>query len=222
MGIFISNILAGFFIVGSAFFVVWLVYYMQFHFTSVRTLPSMATLPTRAVVGILLSAIPVFVSVFLLLKFDTEIQQFLFDSNTTTFFVSGLYIVLFLWISWICFVFRCEKRIWKHQNPKHCRLVLQTINKSTKVEGIAIRSIDGIKNGRGVGFSWFNGYLVAAGIHEIEFEFYTYRKFHSHSMKDPIYTKNITMDFLPDAVYNVEARAGCRKFRISRVMGWNR
>ena len=76
MGIFISNILAGFFIVGSAFFVVWLVYYMQFHFTSVRTLPSMATLPTRAVVGILLSAIPVFVSVFLLLKFDTEIQQF--------------------------------------------------------------------------------------------------------------------------------------------------
>ena len=111
---------------------------------------------------------------------------------------------------------------WKHQNPKHCRLVLQTINKSTKVEGIAIRSIDGIKNGRGVGFSWFNGYLVAAGIHEIEFEFYTYRKFHSHSMKDPIYTKNITMDFLPDAVYNVEARADCRKFRISRVMGWNR
>ena len=158
----------------------------------------------------------------LLLKFDTEIQQILFDSNTTTFFVSGLYIVLFLWISWICFVFRREKRIWKHQNPKHCRLVLQTINKSTKVEGIAIRSIDGIKNGRGVGFSWFNGYLVAAGIHEIEFEFYTYRKFHSHSMKDPIYTKNITMDFLPDAVYNVEARAGCRKFRISRVMGWNR
>lgn len=63
MGIFISNILAGFFIVGSAFFVVWLVYYMQFHFTSVRTLPSMATLPTRSVVGILLSAIPVFVSV---------------------------------------------------------------------------------------------------------------------------------------------------------------
>ena len=85
-----------------------------------------------------------------------------------------------------------------------------------------IRSIDGIKNGRGVGFSWFNGYLVAAGIHEIEFEFYTYRKFHSHSVKDPIYTKNITMDFLPDAIYNIEARADCRKFRISRVMGWNR
>lgn len=86
----------------------------------------------------------------------------------------------------------------------------------------ACRIKDGIKNGRGVGFSWFNGYLVAAGIHEIEFEFYTYKKFHSHSVKDPIYTKNITMDFLPDAIYNVEARADCRKFRISRVMGWNR
>ena len=123
MGIFISNILAGFFIVGSVFFVVWLVYYMQFHFTSVRTLPSMATLPTRSVVGILLSAIPVFVSVFLLLKFDTEIQQILFDSNTTTFFVSGLYIVLFLWISWIC------KPLINQQKSKALLFVASTVSK---------------------------------------------------------------------------------------------
>ncbi len=50
--------------------------------------------------------------------------------------------------------------------------------------------------------------LDAAGIHEIEFEFYKYMKFHSHSMKDPIYTKNITMDCLPVLQHCRQHQAG--------------
>ena len=87
-----------------------------------------------------------------------------------------------------------------------------------QIEGVSIRSIDDINNGHGVSFSWINGRFIAAGKHKVTFQFYTYQKFNRYAAMNIVYTKDITMEFLPGAVYIVEARSGNKNFRITRDM----
>ena len=87
-----------------------------------------------------------------------------------------------------------------------------------QIEGVSIRSIDDINNGHGVSFSWINGRFIAAGKHKVTFQFYTYQKLQRYAAMNIVYTKDITMEFLPGAVYMVEARPGSKNFHVTRDM----
>ena len=178
----------------------------------------MVTLRVKAILGILAATFLTVVSVVLSVRYNHELQQLfpnIFEYGVfPAVSLSAVILLSFL----ICFVFKYEKAVWLHRNPKRSRLMLQAVNHTFKVKGVSIGSIDGINNGRGVSFSWFDGRFIAAGKHKVTFQFYTYRKLRRYAAMDIVYTKDITMEFLPGAVYIVEARSGNKNFRITRDM----
>ncbi|WP_315562189.1 hypothetical protein [Segatella oris] len=194
------------------------VFFLVFHFSPVRTLPSMVTLRVKAILGILAATFLTVVSVVLSVRYNHELQQLfpnLFEYGVLpAVSLSAVILLSFL----ICFVFKYEKAVWLHRNPKRSRLMLQAVNHTFKVKGVSIGCIDGINNGRGVSFSWFDGRFIAAGKHKVTFQFYTYRKLRRYAAMDIVYTKDITMEFLPGAVYMVEARPGSKNFYVTRDM----
>ena len=82
----------------------------------------------------------------------------------------------------------------------------------------AIRSIDGVVNGRGISFSWVNGYLIAKGKHKIELECYKYAKFRKNFSYNSIYSKVVTIDVVPGVNYAIETQPDKQSFYISRTL----
>ena len=184
------------FVLLGAFALVILVFNLIFECSPIRSFPSMTTLPVRS--------------------YDRELQQ-LFPNFFEIFPVAPLIAVILL-SCLICLIFKYEKNVWFRCHPKRSKLILQAVNHMFQIEGVSIRSIDDINNGHGVSFSWINGRFIAAGKHKVTFQFYTYQKLERYADMKIVYTKDITMEFLPGAVYIVEARSGNKDFRITRDM----
>ena len=204
------------FVLLGAFALVILVFNLIFACSPIRSFPSMTTLPVRSRLGILAATLLTPVSIVLLICYDRELQQ-LFPNFFEIFPVAPLIAVILL-SCLICLIFKYEKNVWFRCHPKRSKLILQTVNHMFRIEGVLILSIDDINNGYGVSFSWFNGRFIAAGKHKVTFQFYTYQKFNRCAAMNIVYTKDITMEFLPGAVYIVEARSGNKNFRITHDM----
>nr|WP_314686381.1 hypothetical protein [uncultured Porphyromonas sp.] len=204
------------FVLLGAFALVILVFNLIFECSPIRSFPSMTTLPVRSRLGILAATLLTPVSIVLLICYDRELQQ-LFPNFFEIFPVAPLIAVILL-SCLICLIFKYEKNVWFRCHPKRSKLILQTVNHMFRIEGVLILSIDDINNGYGVSFSWFNGRFIAAGKHKVTFQFYTYQKLERYADMKIVYTKDITMEFLPGAVYIVEARSGNKNFRITRDM----
>ncbi len=204
------------FVLLGAFALVILVFNLIFECSPIRSFPSMTTLPVRSRLGILAATLLTPVSIVLLICYDRELQQ-LFPNFFEIFPVAPLIAVILL-SCLICLIFKYEKNVWFRCHPKRSKLILQAVNHMFQIEGVSIRSIDDINNGHGVSFSWINGRFIAAGKHKVTFQFYTYQKLERYADMKIVYTKDITMEFLPGAVYIVEARSGNKNFRITRDM----
>lgn len=111
------------------------VFFLVFHFSPVRTLPSMVTLRVKAILGILAATFLTVVSVVLSVRYNHELQQLfpnLFEYGVfPAVSLSAVILLSFL----ICFVFKYEKAVWLHRNPKRSRLMLQAVNHTFKVKG---------------------------------------------------------------------------------------
>ena len=206
------------FVLLGAFALVILVFNLIFECSPIRSFPSMTTLPVRSRLGILAATFLTAVSIVLSVCYDRELQQ-LFPN----FFEYGIFpvaplIAVILLSCLICLIFKYEKNVWFRCHPKRSKLILQAVNHMFQTEGVSILSIDDINNGHGVSFSWINGRFIAAGKHKVTFQFYTYQKLERYADMKIVYTKDITMEFLPGAVYIVEARSGNKDFRITRDM----
>ena len=114
----------------------------------------------------------------------------------------------------IVVIFRIEKRAWLRRNPKHSRLFLPKYNKRVRNFGVSISKVDDITYGRGVSFSWFDGYFIAAGRHRVTFQFYEYRFLKYRAGHKIIYKKEMEFNFHPGAVYVIEVLPDIQTFRI--------
>jgi len=201
-----------------AIFSVWLIYYVIFKFSINRYIPSLKTLSIRAIVLILLGLFSFIFTYFWFFYYNSTNHQFSFYGYTPPPFVFEVGVFPHLLLSWIGVVFWLEKQNWVRQNPKYGRLILQESNNFSHIEGVAIRSIDGVVNGRGISFSWVNGYLIAKGKHKIELEFYKYAKFRKNFSYNSIYSKVVTIDVVPGVNYAIEAQPDKQSFYISRTL----
>lgn len=111
-------------------------------------------------------------------------------------------------------IFKYEKRAWLRRNPKHSRLFLPKYNKRVRNFGVSISKVDDITYGRGVSFSWFDGYFIAAGRHRVTFQFYEYRFLKYRAGHKIIYKKEMEFNFHPGAVYVIEVLPDIQTFRI--------
>lgn len=87
------------------------VFFLVFHFSPVRTLPSMVTLRVKAILGILAATFLTVVSVVLSVRYNHELQQLfpnLFEYGVfPAVSLSAVILLSFL----ICFVFKYEKAV---------------------------------------------------------------------------------------------------------------
>lgn len=100
------------------------------------------------------------------------------------------------------------------RNPKHSRLFLPKYNKRVRNFGVSISKVDDITYGRGISFSWFDGYFIAAGRHRVTFQFYEYRFLKRHAAHKVIYKKEMEFNFHPGTVYVIEVLPDIQTFRI--------
>ena len=114
----------------------------------------------------------------------------------------------------IVVIFRIEKSAWLRRNPQHCRLFFPSWNEGAKNMMVSIGKIDDINYGRGVSFSWFDGYFIAAGRHRVTFQFYEYRFLKRHAAHKVIYKKEMEFNFHPGTVYVIEVLPDIQTFRI--------
>lgn len=114
----------------------------------------------------------------------------------------------------IVVIFRIEKSAWLRRNPKHSRLFLPKYNKRVRNFGVSISKVDDITYGRGVSFSWFDGYFIAAGRHRVTFQFYEHRFLKRRAAHKVIYKKEMEFNFHPGTVYVIEVLPDIQTFRI--------
>lgn len=204
------------FVILGAYALITLPFFLIFLHLPFRSLPSMLTLPVRSILAILAVAICITAGIFMSFNYGVELRQHfssIFPYRQTPFLPLVAMPLLEILIS---IIFKYEKSAWLRLHPERSRLILQAVNRTFQVEGVSISSIDDLNNGRGVSFSWFDGRFIAAGEHKVTFQFYVYSKLKRHAPMHVIYTKNITMRFIPSAVYIVEACPENETFHITR------
>ncbi len=204
------------FVLIGAYSLLLVVFFLIYRYLPFRSLPSMVTLPVRSILLIIAVTIGCAVLISKSFKYDIVLSQYFSDISPVGYLLSLPLIIMLLLMIIIVIIFKVEKEIWLHQHPERSRLILQSVNKLFHAEGVSVRSIDDINNGRGVSFSWFDGRFIASGKHRVTFEFFTYGKLKRNNTKRIIYTKDITMKFISGIVYIVEAKPENNTFHITR------
>ena len=183
---------------------IYLCNYIFYRFSPVRSFPDVTTLSGWAMVGLLVA----FVSPIAF--FFCELGGLFSDQLVRTL----LPIIVILIVVSPIGIFKYEKRAWLRRNPKHSRLFLPKYNKRVRNFGVSISKVDDITYGRGVSFSWFDGYFIAAGRHRVTFQFYEYRFLKRHAAHKVIYKKEMEFNFHPGTVYVIEVLPDIQTFRI--------
>ena len=175
-----------------------------YRFSPVRSFPDVSILSWWAMVGLLLAFVcPI-------AFFFCKLGGLFSDQLVRTL----LFIIVILLVVSPIGIFKYEKRAWLRLNPKHSRLFLPKYNKRVRNFGVLISKVDDITYGRGVSFSWFDGYFIAAGRHRVTFQFYEYRFLKRHAAHKVIYKKEMEFNFHPGAVYVIEVLPDIQTFRI--------
>ena len=183
---------------------IYLCNYIFYRFSPVRSFPDVTTLSGWAMVGLLVA----FVSPIAF--FFCELGGLFSDQLVRTL----IPIIVILMVVSPIGIFKYEKRAWLRRNPKHSRLFLPKYNKRVRNFGVSISKVDDITYGRGVSFSWFDGYFIAAGRHRVTFQFYEYRFLKRHAAHKVIYKKEMEFNFHPGTVYVIEVLPDIQTFRI--------
>lgn len=183
---------------------IYLCNYIFYRFSPVRSFPDVTTLSGWAMVGLLVAFVcPV-------AFFFCEVGGLFSDQLVWTL----LFIIVILIVVLPIGIFKYEKMAWLRRNPKHSRLFLPKYNKRVINFGVSISKVDDITYGRGVSFSWFDGYFIAAGRHRVTFQFYEYRFLKYRAGHKIIYKKEMEFNFHPGTVYVIEVLPDIQTFRI--------
>lgn len=183
---------------------IYLCNYIFYRFSPVRSSPDVTTLSGWAMVGLFVAFVcPI-------AFFFCELGGLFSDQLVRTL----LPIIVILMVVLPIGIFKYEKRAWLRRNPKHSRLFLPKYNKRVINFGVSISKVDDITYGRGVSFSWFDGYFIAAGRHRVTFQFYEYRFLKRHAAHKVIYKKEMEFNFHPGTVYVIEVLPDIQTFRI--------
>lgn len=183
---------------------IYLCNFIFYRFSPVRSFPDVITLSGWAMVGLLVAFVcPI-------AFFFCELGGLFSDQLVKTL----LPIIVILMVVSPIGIFKYEKRAWLRRNPKHSRLFLPKYNKRVRNFGVSISKVDDITYGRGVSFSWFDGYFIAAGRHRVTFQFYEYRFLKRHAAHKVIYKKEMEFNFHPGTVYVIEVLPDIQTFRI--------
>lgn len=183
---------------------IYLCNYIFYRFSPVRSFPDVTTLSGWAMVGLFVAFVcPI-------AFFFCELGGLFSDQLVRTL----LPIIVILMVVLPIGIFKYEKRAWLRRNPKHSRLFLPKYNKRVINFGVSISKVDDITYGRGVSFSWFDGYFIAAGRHRVTFQFYEYRFLKYRAGHKIIYKKEMEFNFHPGAVYVIEVLPDIQTFRI--------
>lgn len=183
---------------------IYLCNFIFYRFSPVRSFPDVTTLSGWAMVGLLAAFVcPI-------AFFFCEVGGLFSDQLVRTL----LCIIVILIVVSPIGIFKYEKRAWLRRNPKHSRLFLPKYNKRVRNFGVSISKVDDITYGRGVSFSWFDGYFITAGRHRVTFQFYEYRFLKRHAAHKVIYKKEMEFNFHPGTVYVIEVLPDIQTFRI--------
>lgn len=183
---------------------IYLCNYIFYRFSPVRSSPDVTTLSGWAMVGLFVAFVcPI-------AFFFCELGGLFSDQLVRTL----IPIIVILMVVSPIGIFKYEKRAWLRRNPKHSRLFLPKYNKRVINFGVSISKVDDITYGRGVSFSWFDGYFIAAGRHRVTFQFYEYRFLKRHAAHKVIYKKEMEFNFHPGTVYVIEVLPDIQTFRI--------
>ncbi len=183
---------------------IYLCNYIFYRFSPVRSSPDVTTLSGWAMVGLFVAFVcPI-------AFFFCELGGLFSDQLVRTL----LPIIVILMVVLPIGIFKYEKRAWLRRNPKHSRLFLPKYNKRVINFGVSISKVDDITYGRGVSFSWFDGYFIAAGRHRVTFQFYEYRFLKYRAGHKIIYKKEMEFNFHPGTVYVIEVLPDIQTFRI--------
>jgi len=199
-------------IVLGAYGVVYGINYLFFRLSPVHSFPSVLSLPMRSIIG-LLGAFIGFIGIFFYFILDYHEAESFFLGNL---FLYMPIILIVLLVLLIIVIFKFEKGAWMRHNPKHSRLFLPLENKKAINMGVSISMIDDIKYGRGVSFSWFDGYFIAAGRHRVTLEFNEVGVLKRRNMRKVVYTKEMEFNFQSGVVYVVETVIERQTFCITR------
>ncbi len=183
---------------------IYLCNFIFYRFSPVRSFPDVTTLSGWAMVGLLVA----FVSPVAF--FFCELGGLFSDQLVRTL----LFIIIILMVVSPIGIFKYEKRVWLRRNPEHSRLSLPKYNKRVINLGVSISKVDDITYGRGVSFSWFDGYFIAAGRHRVTFQFYEHRFLKRRTAHKVIYKKEMEFNFHPGTVYVIEVLPDIQTFRI--------
>ena len=183
---------------------IYLCNYIFYRFSPVRSSPDVTTLSGWAMVGLFVAFVcPI-------AFFFCELGGLFSDQLVRTL----LPIIVILMVVLPIGIFKYEKRAWLRRNPKHSRLFLPKYNKRVINFGVSISKVDDITYGRGVSFSWFDGYFIAARRHRVTFQFYEYRFLKYRAGHKIIYKKEMEFNFHPGTVYVIEVLPDIQTFRI--------
>ena len=183
---------------------IYLCNYIFYRFSPIRSFPDVTTLSGWAMVGLFVAFVcPI-------AFFFCELGGLFSDQLVRTL----IPIIIILMVVSPIGIFKYEKRAWLRRNPKHSRLFLPKYNKRVRNFGVSISKVDDITYGRGVSFSWFDGYFIAAGRHRVTFQFYEYRFLKRHAAHKVIYKKEMEFNFHTGAVYVIEVLPDIQTFRI--------
>lgn len=183
---------------------IYLCNYIFYRFSPVRSSPDVTTLSGWAMVGLFVAFVcPI-------AFFFCELGGLFSDQLVRTL----LPIIVILMVVLPIGIFKYEKRAWLRRNPKHSRLFLPKYNKRVINFGVSISKVDDITYGRGVSFSWFDGYFITSGRHRVTFQFYEYRFLKYRAGHKIIYKKEMEFNFHPGTVYVIEVLPDIQTFRI--------
>jgi len=190
--------------------IIYAINYLFYRFSPFHTLPSIKTLPVRSILGVFIALLGYFGAFPYFIIFNRGISLF----NSGNMYIYLPIILTVLLVAVIVSIFRYEKRVWLRHNLKYSRLMLPSWNKGLKNLCVSISKIDDIAYGRGVSFSWFDGYFITAGRHRVTFQFYEYRFLKYRAGHKIIYKKEMEFNFHPGTVYVIEVLPDIQTFRI--------
>lgn len=191
---------------------IYTVNYLYYRFSPVRSFPSVTTLSARALLGMFISGVGYFGTLFCLVSFDSELGLN-HSVSLQIYLCIGVFLLL---IAAIVGIFRYDKGVWLRRNPNHSRLFIPSWNEGSKNMGVSISRVDDINYGRGVSFSWFDGRFITAGRHKVVFEFYEDRFLANRNTRNVIYQKVMSFNFRPGMAYVIEAIPERKTFQITQ------
>ena len=191
---------------------IYTVNYLYYRFSPVRSFPSVTTLSARALLGMFISGVGYFGTLFCLVSFDSELRLN-HSVSLQIYLCIGVFLLL---IAAIVGIFRYDKGVWLRRNPNHSRLFLPSWNEGSKNMCVSISEMDDIAYGRGVSFSWFDGRFITAGRHKVVFEFYEDRFLSNRNTRNVIYQKVMSFNFRPGMAYVIEVIPERKTFQITQ------